>query len=462
MVADLGDMTSSQPYLIVSRLDISFGTQTFLTCHQVRHDNDDITIYQPFRTPSTTQELPTTLHFQKLPNPVLADRSDEPADDEDDIVQRIPPMRRCDNIAGYKTVFLPGNSPSFILKSSKTLPKVLGLHGEGVRGMSSFHTEGCERGFIYADSKGIARVSQIPIRNTTYAEIGMALKKIPIHADVRSISHHPPSGTFVVGCDVLEPFELPKEDDYHKEWQQEKDLAVKPMVERGQVKLINPSSWTVIDTIEMEPCETVMCIETLNLEVSESTNERKHLIAVGTAVSRGEDLPIRGRVLVYDVVTVIPEPGKPETNKKLKLVANEDIPRGAVTAISEIGTQGLMLVAQGQKCMVRGLKEDGTLLPVAFMDMSCYVTAVRELKGTGLCLMADAVKGVWFTGYTEEPYRMVLFGKSSTRLEALTVDFLPDENELLIVACDSDGGIHVLQFDPDRKSLLLHSLASEV
>ncbi|KAI2630334.1 CPSF A subunit region-domain-containing protein [Hypomontagnella submonticulosa] len=441
MVADLGDMTSSQPYLIV------------------RHDNDDITIYQPFRTPSTTQELPTTLHFQKLPNPVLADRSDEPADDEDDIVQRIPPMRRCDNIAGYKTVFLPGNSPSFILKSSKTLPKVLGLHGEGVRGMSSFHTEGCERGFIYADSKGIARVSQIPIRNTTYAEIGMALKKIPIHADVRSISHHPPSGTFVVGCDVLEPFELPKEDDYHKEWQQEKDLAVKPMVERGQVKLINPSSWTVIDTIEMEPCETVMCIETLNLEVSESTNERKHLIAVGTAVSRGEDLPIRGRVLVYDVVTVIPEPGKPETNKKLKLVANEDIPRGAVTAISEIGTQGLMLVAQGQKCMVRGLKEDGTLLPVAFMDMSCYVTAVRELKGTGLCLMADAVKGVWFTGYTEEPYRMVLFGKSSTRLEALTVDFLPDENELLIVACDSDGGIHVLQFDPDHpKSLQGHLL----
>ncbi|KAI0384095.1 CPSF A subunit region-domain-containing protein [Hypomontagnella monticulosa] len=441
MVADLGDMTSSQPYLIV------------------RHDNDDITIYQPFRTPSNTQELPTSLHFQKLPNPVLADYSDEPADDEDDIIQRMPPMRRCDNIAGYKTVFLPGNSPSFILKSSKTVPKVLRLHGDGVRGMSSFHTEGCERGFIYADSKGIARVSQIPIRNTTYAEIGMTLKKIPIHADVRSISHHPPSSTFVVGCDTLEPFELPKEDDYHKEWQQEKDLTFKPMVERGQVKLINPSSWTVIDTIELEPCETVMCIETLNLEVSESTNERKHLIAVGTAVARGEDLPIRGRVLVYDVVTVIPEPGKPETNKKLKLVANEDIPRGAVTAISEIGTQGLMLVAQGQKCMVRGLKEDGTLLPVAFMDMSCYVTAVRELKGTGLCLMADAVKGVWFTGYTEEPYKMVLFGKSSTRLETLTVEFLPDGNELLIVACDSDGGIHVLQFDPDHpKSLQGHLL----
>ena len=122
-----------------------------------------------------------------------------------------------------------------------------------------------------------------------------------------------------------------------------------------------------------------------------------------------------------------------------------------MTALSEIGTQGLMLVAQGQKCMVRGLKEDGTLLPVAFMDMNCHVTAVRELRGTGLCLLADAVKGLWFTGYTEEPYKMMLFGKSATRLEVLSTDFLPDGDDLLIVACDADGAIHVLQFDPERE-----------
>jgi cleavage and polyadenylation specificity factor subunit 1 len=321
--------------------------------------------------------------------------------------------------------------------------------------MSSFHTEGCDRGFIYADFKGVARVAQVPSGATTYAEIGMSLRRLPLDVDTHSVTHHPPSDMYVVGCDVLEPFELPKEDDYHKEWQLEKDLTFNPMVARGLVKLINPSTWTVIDTIEMEPCESIMCIETLNLEVSESSHERKHLIVVGTAVARGEDLPTKGRIFVYDVVTVIPEPGRPETDKRLKLIAKEDIPRGAVTALSEIGTQGLMLVAQGQKCMVRGLKEDGTLLPVAFMDMNCYVTAVRELKGTGLCLMADAVKGVWFTGYTEEPYKMILFGKSSTTLEILTVDFLPDGNELLIVAADTDGGLHILQFDPERKSPFL-------
>ena len=95
----------------------------------------------------------------------------------------------------------------------------------------------------------------------------------------------------------------------------------------------------------------------------------------------------------------MPEPDHPETGRALKLIAKEEV-KGAVTSLSGIGTQGFLLVAQGQKCMVRGLKEDGSLLPVAFLDMQCYVSVVRELSGTGLCLMGDAVKGVWFCGYT--------------------------------------------------------------
>lgn len=142
-----------------------------------------------------------------------------------------------------------------------------------------------------------------------------------------------------------------------------------------------------------------MCIKTLSLEVSEHTRERQTLVCVGTAIVRGgEDLPAQGRVLVFNVIDVVPEPGKPETAHKLKLIAQAEV-KGAVTALSEIGTQGFLLAAQGQKCIVRGLKEDGSLLPVAFMDMQCYTTVAKGLKGTGMCLMGDAVKGVWFAGY---------------------------------------------------------------
>ena len=149
----------------------------------------------------------------------------------------------------------------------------------------------------------------------------------------------------------------------------------------------------------LEPAEHVTAVKNVNLEVSENTHERKDLIVVGTAVAKGEDIPARGCIYVFEVIEVVPEPGKPETGRRLKLVGKETV-KGAVTALSGIGGQGFVLVAQGQKCMVRGLKEDGSLLPVAFMDMQCYVTVAKELKGTGMCLMGDAVKGLWFAGYS--------------------------------------------------------------
>lgn len=145
--------------------------------------------------------------------------------------------------------------------------------------------------------------------------------------------------------------------------------------------------------------ETILCVETVDLEVSEITGERKRLITVGTSVIRGEDLQNVGNIYIFEIITVVPEPDRPETNRKLKLIVKEEV-KGPVTAISEIASQGLLLMSQGQKCMVRGLKEDNTLLPVAFLDVNTYVTSLRTLKGTGMALIADAIKGVWFTGFS--------------------------------------------------------------
>ena len=123
---------------------------------------------------------------------------------------------------------------------------------------------------------------------------------------------------------------------------------------------------------------------------------------MGTSNAVVADQPARGTIYIFDVIHVVPEPDRPETDRRLKLIAKEDV-KGAVTALSEVGSQGFLLVAQGQKCMVRGLKEDGSLLPVAFLDMMCYVSVARALPGTGYCLMGDAIKGLWFVGYMVRP-----------------------------------------------------------
>lgn len=147
-----------------------------------------------------------------------------------------------------------------------------------------------------------------------------------------------------------------------------------------------------------EPDETVLSMRVINLEVSEHTHERKPLLVVGTGKVQGEDFGCGGMIYVFDVTQVVPEPDKPETNKALKLIAREEL-KGPVTALSEIGDEGFLIHAQGLKCMVRGLKEDNTLLPVAFLDMQCFVTSLKNVKGTGLVLMADALKGIWLAGF---------------------------------------------------------------
>jgi cleavage and polyadenylation specificity factor subunit 1 len=382
-------------------------------------------------------------HLAKSPDASIEERSDSELED------KIRPMRAIADLGGYSTVFLPGGSPSFILRSAVSIPRVIGLRGCGVRGMSSFHTAGCDRGFIFVGMDGFARVSRLP-EDTNFTETGMVTRKIHLGEEIIAVAYHSPMDIYVIGTSVQEEFELPKDDDYHREWQRE-EVAFKPLIERSTVKVITPINWSVIDIIELEPGEVIMCIKALNLETSETTHERKQLITVGTAISKGEDLAIRGCIYVYEVVTVVPEHDRPETNKKLKLITKEDIGRGAVTSISEIGTQGFMIAAQGQKCMVRGLKEDGTLLPVAFMDMNIYVTSVKELKGTGICIFSDALKGVWLAGYAEEPYKMILFGKQTQDMEVMAAEIFPIGKELYIVVADSDCNLHVLQFEPERE-----------
>ncbi|KAI1001125.1 Protein cft1 [Podosphaera aphanis] len=441
LVADLGDEIARCPYLIL------------------RSSNDDITLYEPFHSKSSSlpsTKNPSTLCFLKLHNPQLARNLDVASIDELS-ESRNNPMKYIPNIGGYSLVFLPGASPSMILKSSKSTPKIINFESPGVRAMSSFHTAGCERGFIYADVEGIARVAQLP-ENTSFAELGMSLRKINLGEEIHAIAYHPPMECYIVATSTEIEYELPKDDDHHREWVRE-DTSFKPTAEQSFLRLMNPINWSIIHTVELDPYESILCVETLSLEVSEITNERRQLITVGTAICRGEDLATKGRIYVYDVATAVPEPGRPETNKRLKQVAKEEIARGAVTALSEIGTQGFMLVSQGQKCMVRGLKEDGSLLPVAFMDMNSYITSFKELRGTGLCIFADIIKGVWFAGYTEEPYKMMLFGKSGKNMEVLAAEFLPDGKELYIVVVDAECNLHILQYDPEHpKSLQGHLL----
>lgn len=117
--------------------------------------------------------------------------------------------------------------------------------------------------------------------------------------------------------------------------------------------------------------------------------------------------------------------------------------------------------------MVRGLREDGSCLPVAFLDVQCYMSSLKTLGSSKFWLAADAWKGLWFGGFgvslltlvrklavlimtKEEPYTLTTFGKSRSQMEVVAADFLPSEDQLYLIVVDAKMDMHVLQFDPER------------
>ncbi|PWW76051.1 hypothetical protein C7212DRAFT_280229 [Tuber magnatum] len=417
LVADMGDSVFKEPYLIA------------------RSSNNDLTFYKPFIASSSS-----TLRFIKSPNPHLA--SDEPNLGAG-TKNMFRPLTAVHNIAGYSAVFLPGADPSFVIKTAKSNPRIHKLAGSGVRSLSSFHSAGADRGFVYVDNLGIVRVALMPAEFTFDGNWGY--KKVTIDEHVQSLAYFPPMNVYVISTSKRQPFDLAEEDgNIAKD-----DTTLQPEIDSGTLKLLSPQTWTAVDEYKFAHNEIALVVKTISLEVSEHTKERKQLVSVGTAIFRGEDHSARGGIYVFEVIEVVPEPNRPETNRKLKLVTREEV-KGTVSAIC--GVNGYLLAAQGQKIMVRGLKEDQSLLPVAFLDMCLYVSVAKNLDG--MILFGDFMKSVWFAGFSEEPYKMTLFGKDTQKLEVISAEFLPDGNQLYFVVVDAESNIHILQYDPEHPKSL--------
>jgi len=372
LVADLGDGYDTHPYLLF------------------RTSSGDVAIYDSYR-PSAA-----TLGFKKLtlrrfsPSAAISDATAIHTS------KQYRPMKMA-YVSGLFVVLVPGQSPAMISKVATSSVRIYNLLAGPITAFSGHHTASCSQGYVYVDIHNNLSVARLP----TEISVGHSdwiERKVELGSDVSGIAYLERTQSYVLAASHPADFQLPQDDEWHAEWKNETSTCL-PQLEQGSVKLLSSTTFNIIDSFPLDYAERPMCIKSMNLEVSEESHERKELIVVGTAITKGEDIVARGCIYIFDIVDVVPQPGVPETDLKLKLIAKEEV-KGAVTSLSRIGSQGFMLAAQGQKCMVRGLKEDLSILPVAFMDMKYYVNVAKELPGTGLCILGDAMNGLWFVGYS--------------------------------------------------------------
>ena len=424
ILASLGDSILERPHLIV------------------RNTTGDLTVYEPYALP----DVVGSFKFIKIAYQNADFSETSTADEEGDKPQILPSIQVLSNVSGYSSIFVPGESARLILKRASTVPQIYTLDSN-VKTISSFQPSESLFDLAFVDETGQICVGRIP-SSTIIGLSDWTINRIDLHQDVSSITYFEPTSSYILGTNTTHPFQLPQDDEWHQEWAHERSTFL-PTTLQSSLRLLSSRTHNIISSYGFSPDERILCIKTMPLETSESTHSIRPLIVVGTAITRGENVVTRGNIYLFDVVSVVPHPNKPESDLRLKLLTREDV-RGAVTSITSIGSQGFLLAAQGQKCMVRGLREDMSILPVAFMDMQYYTHVTKELPGTGLTILGDAFSGLSLMGYSEEPYKMSLLGRDLENPEVLAGDFLPAPKELFIITSDADGQLRVLQYDPEN------------
>lgn len=345
-------------------------------------------------------------------------------------------------ISGFTCIMVTGVVPYFITKSRHSAVRIFKFSKIPIVSFVPFSDHTIKNGLIFLDTKKNARIVEIPT-DFSY-ENNWPIKRIEVGESVKSIAYHEGSNTFVLSTFKEIPYNCIDEEGNPIVG----TMADKPtsISYKGHIKLLSPINWTFIDTIELEDNEVGLSVKTMALDVGSSTKRyknKKEFVLVGTGKYRMEDLSSNGAYKLLEIIDIIPEPGRPETNHKFKEFTQEDT-RGAVTSICEVS--GRFLVAQGQKVIVRDIK-DNTAVSVAFLDTSVYVTETKSFGN--LVILGDTLKSVWLAGFDAEPFRMIMLGKDLHEFDVCSADFIVKDEEVFIVVADNNGVISILQYNPE-------------
>lgn len=353
------------------------------------------------------------------------------------------------NYNGYSVIFVTGNVPYIIMKEDNSVSRVFKFANISIVSMTPWG----KQSIMCVDDIKNARVYTLDKENVYYGN-KLPIKKVFINTTIENymtltnITYHEKSQTFMASYMQEIDFVAKSEDD------EPITVGVKDNVPHAKgshcgLLLINPQTWNIIDKVEFDGDAMVNDMKTMLIQVDSHSKRKVEFLVVGVTNNSSEDLPASGSFFIYDIISVVPEPGKPDTGFKLKQIFTEYV-KSAITATCDIS--GRFVISQSQKLMVRDVQEDNSVVPVAFLDVPLYVTNIKSFGN--LLLIGDAMQGIQFIGFDAEPYRMIPLGKSVTHFETMCIEFIINNGELYFAIVDINNILHVLKYAPDEPNSL--------
>uniref|UniRef100_A0A3Q3C8Z9 Cleavage and polyadenylation specificity factor subunit 1 n=1 Tax=Haplochromis burtoni TaxID=8153 RepID=A0A3Q3C8Z9_HAPBU len=424
------------------------------------HVEQELLIYEAFQYDQQQPQNNLKVRFKKVPHNInfrekksklKKDKKAESSATEENsgVKGRIARFRYFEDISGYSGVFICGPSPHWMLVTSRGALRLHPMTIDGsIESFSPFHNINCPKGFLYFNKQGELRISVLP----TYLsyDAPWPVRKIPLRCTVHYVSYHVESKVYAVCTSVKEPCtRIPRMTGEEKEYEviERDERYIHPQQEKFSIQLISPVSWEAIPNtrIDLEEWEHVTCMKTVALRSQETVSGLKGYIAAGTCLMQGEEVTCRGRILILDVIEVVPEPGQPLTKNKFKVLYEKE-QKGPVTALCHCN--GYLVSAIGQKIFLWVLK-DNDLTGMAFIDTQLYIHQMFSIKN--FILAADLMKSISLLRYQEESKTLSLVSRDAKPLEVYSIEFMVDNNQLGFLVSDRDKNLYVYMYLPEAK-----------
>ncbi|CAF0866518.1 unnamed protein product [Adineta steineri] len=366
-------------------------------------------------------------------------------DDEMNEYQRML-LRPFNNIANHSGVFICGTHPYWLIWSKGNLRSFpMNIDGP-IKTFAEFNNANCRNGYLYFNQRDDLRISIMPSKRIL--DTPWPLQKIPFKQTVHFLCYHVESKLYAATISTNEfthTLVQPSGEDRESIIYQKEANFLLPSREQFFVQLYSAIKWESIPNarLTMNEWEHVTCMKTIALRFQ--GNLMKTYIAVGTANCFNEDVVSRGRVILFDIIEVVPEVNQPLTKHKLKIVHDRE-EKGPVTAVDSI--LGYLVAAVGQKVYIWQY-QNNSLKGIAFVDIQIYCHRMVTIKN--YILIGDVHKSIALLRYQEDMRVLSYVSRDSRQLDVFATDFFIDQSHIQFVATDSDRNMYIYAHAPTQK-----------